>query len=39
MSFSKLITHRCKAEKAPELYDMTIDKSEPFLGLLIDWGS
>jgi 2-desacetyl-2-hydroxyethyl bacteriochlorophyllide A dehydrogenase len=39
MSFSNLITHRRKAEKAPELYDMTIDKSEPFLGLLIDWRS
>lgn len=39
MSFANLITHRRKAENAPELYDMTIKKDEPFLGLLIDWRS
>jgi hypothetical protein len=32
-----LVTHRVPYTRAPEMYRMILEKSEPFLGIELDW--
>jgi threonine dehydrogenase-like Zn-dependent dehydrogenase len=34
---AELITHDVPVTKAPEAYRMIVEKSEPFLGIVLDW--
>ncbi len=39
LQIDKLITHEFKFEEAPQAYQMIVDKSEPFTGIMIKYGT
>lgn len=37
MNMKALITHHVPYQRGPEMYDMILSKSEPFMGITLDW--
>jgi 2-desacetyl-2-hydroxyethyl bacteriochlorophyllide A dehydrogenase len=37
MNMKGLITHQVPYQRGPEMYDMILRKSEPFMGITLDW--
>ena len=39
LDMERLITHTFSLEKAPEAYQIILDRSEPFVGMLLEYGT